>query len=209
LFLKLERFSLFSAMADVTKILNAVQEGEPYSSETLIPHIYSELRRLAVYRLAQEKPGQTLQATALVHEAYLRLLNGEDPRWENRQHFFAAAAEAMRRILVESARRKSRRKHGGDQQRVDIDEIELPMGVTPEEVLAVNEALKELDKADPQAGELVRLRFFAGFSEEEAAEVLGIARRTASRIWAFAKAWLAQTLTEDDTPSPAVESERK
>jgi RNA polymerase sigma factor (TIGR02999 family) len=185
-------------MTDVTRILNAAQEGKTHASETLIPVVYAELRRLAAYRLAQEKPGQTLQATALVHEAYLRLVESKDQRWESRQHFFGAASEAMRRILVEVARRKSRVKHGANQQRVDVDDIELPMRVSPEDVLAVDEALEQLDEADPQAGELVRLRFFAGLTEDEASQILGISRRTAGRIWEFARAWLARAILPDE-----------
>jgi RNA polymerase sigma factor (TIGR02999 family) len=175
---------------DVTQILSRIESGDPAASEQLLPLVYEELRNLASQRIAQEKPGQTLQATALVHEAYVRLVDGAAQRWDNRGHFFAAAAEAMRRILVENARRKGRKKHGGDAQRVELDESDLATTLPDERLLAIDEALDQLAKEDPQAAELVKLRFFAGFSITEAAEILGMSRSNAYAQWAYARAWL-------------------
>jgi len=183
---------------DVTRILQAIDRGEPRASEELLPLVYQELRRLASVRMAQERPGQTLQATALVHEAYLRLLGDEvSPGWENRRHFFAAAAEAMRRILVEKARQRERLKHGGQFDRVDMADVDLAMEEPPENLLQLDEALQELEREDPRKAELVKLRYFAGLSEEEAAEALGISRATASRWWTFARAWLFERVRRD------------
>ena len=185
-------------MPDVTRILQAIDRGEPRASEELLPLVYQELRRLASVRMAQERPGQTLQATALVHEAYLRLLGDEvSPGWENRRHFFAAAAEAMRRILVEKARQRERLKHGGQFDRVDMADVDLAMEEPPENLLQLDEALQELEREDPRKAELVKLRYFAGLSEEEAAEALGISRATASRWWTFARAWLFERVRRD------------
>jgi RNA polymerase sigma factor (TIGR02999 family) len=178
-------------MSEVTQILDAVAGGNRHAAAQLLPLVYAELRRLAAEKLAHESPGHTLQPTALVHEAYLRLVGDADQRqWNNRGHFFGAAAEAMRRILVESARRKSRLKHGGDLQRVDLDEQDVPVRPPPEEILALDQALTRLAAEDAAAAELVHLHFFAGLSIEEAAEALGVSRATAYRHWAYAKAWL-------------------
>src|SRR5262245_58341592 len=184
-------------MDDLTRLLNAVGSGDPDAADQLLPLVYEELRRLAAQKLAREKPGQTLQATALVHEAYLRLV-GADPGqpWHGRGHFFAAAAEAMRRILVENARRKATVKRGGGQQRVSFDEA-LPVAEeSPEHILALDEALAELEHHDSQAARLVKLRYFAGLTHQQAAEVLGVTRRAADRLWALARAWLHQRLQE-------------
>jgi RNA polymerase sigma factor (TIGR02999 family) len=182
---------MLASMSDVTRLLDAVAAGDPHAAADLLPLVYDELRNLAATRLAQEKPGQTLQPTALVHEAYLRLVGeGEGPHWDNRGHFFAAAAEAMRRILVESARRKQRAKHGGSLQRVDLDDQDVPVRPPPEEILALDEALTRLAQEDSEAARVVQLHFFAGLSIEQAAEALGVSRATAYRQWAFARAWL-------------------
>jgi len=186
-------------MSKVTQILAAIGRGEPAATEQLFPLVYDELRKLAAAQLAREKPGQTLQATALVHETYLRLVGGQESEvrgqesgmWEGRSHFFAAAAEAMRRILVEAARRRQSLKRGGNFVRQDIDELDVPLQQPPEEVLAVHEALGKLAAIDGRAAELVKLRYFAGFTMKEAAEILGIAPRTADDVWAYARAWLA------------------
>jgi RNA polymerase sigma factor (TIGR02999 family) len=180
-------------MSEVTRILQALQQGDPEAASQLLPVVYDELRRLAARQLAGEKPGQTLQATALVHEAYLRLVGtGAEPRWDSRRHFFAAAAEAMRRILVENARRKKRRKRGGDLRRVDLEEAEAP--ARSGDLEALDEALNVLAQEDPPKAELVKLRFFAGLSVEEAGRCLGISRATADRWWAYARAWLYEHL---------------
>jgi RNA polymerase sigma factor (TIGR02999 family) len=182
-------------MSDVTQILNAIEQGDPRAAEQLLPLVYEELRKLAAQKLAQEEPGQTLQATALVHEAYLRLVGGEpEARWNGRGHFFAAAAEAMRRILVESARRKGRHKYGGGRQRVALDGLELAVELPVADLLPLDEALTALAERDSQAAQLVRLHCFAGLSIEQAAEVLGLSPRTAYRDWAFARAWLYRAL---------------
>ena len=179
-------------MNDVTRILSAVAHGDPTAAEQLLPLVYDELRRLAAQRLAREKPGQTLQATALVHEAYLRLVGPQDLGWDGRGHFFAAAAEAMRRILVERARRKRRRKHGGGHSRCDsnLDDLAEPDTRDPLEVLAVHEALDQLAEKAPRKAELVKLRYFLGCTMAEAAQVLGIAQSTAAEDWTYSKAWL-------------------
>jgi RNA polymerase sigma factor (TIGR02999 family) len=177
-------------MNDVTRILFAIEQGDPTAAEQLLPLLYQELRRLAAQKLAQEKPGQTLQATALVHEAYLRLVGGEDRHWNGRGHFFAAAAEAMRRILVERARRRKRLKRGGGLNRVDLDGPELSYQSSGEDVLAIDDALQKLAADNPDAANLVRLRYFAGLSVEEAARAAGIPRSTAYAHWAYARACL-------------------
>jgi RNA polymerase sigma factor (TIGR02999 family) len=180
-------------MNDVTRILSAIERGEPRAAEELLPLVYDELRRLASRKLAREKPGQTLQATALVHEAYLRLVGPETDsvqRWENRRHFFTAAAEAMRRILIENARRKGAEKHGGGRTRVDLDEADVAVLSSPDELLDVDEALTLLDQEDPDAARLVKLRLYAGLSVEQAAEVLGISRAGAYQQWTYARARL-------------------
>jgi RNA polymerase sigma factor (TIGR02999 family) len=182
-------------VADVTQILNAIEAGDPHAAAELLPLVYDELRKLAAARLADEKPGQTLQATALVHEAYLRLVGGTQPQeWNGCGHFFAAAAEAMRRILVENARRKRSAKHGGQRARIDLDEV-LVIGDEPRhDLLDLDELLDQLAGADPKAAELVKLRFFAGLTGDQAAEILGIAPRSADLLWAYARAWLFEKL---------------
>jgi RNA polymerase sigma factor (TIGR02999 family) len=177
-------------MSEVTRILSGIDRGDPQAAERLLPLVYDELRKLAARWLAREKPGQTLQATALVHEAYLRLLGAEDPGWNGRGHFFAAAAEAMRRILVESARRKARVKHGGELVRVPDEALDVAAPEVPYELVELDEALTRLAAADPQACELVKLRYFAGLTVKQAAEALGISPRAADFLWAYAKAWL-------------------
>ncbi|HEY3393244.1 MAG TPA: ECF-type sigma factor [Lacipirellulaceae bacterium] len=186
-------------MSDVTHILSAIERGDSRASEQLLPLVYAELRQMAAARLASEKPGQTLQATALVHEAYVRLVDGSSPqRWQSRGHFFAAAAEAMRRILVENARRKRRKKHGGEVHRVELSESDLATTIPDERLLAIDEALDSLAKEDPQAAELVKLRFFAGFSIAEAGEVIGVSRSSAYAQWAYARAWLQNRVDAAD-----------
>lgn len=180
-------------MADVTQILAAIERGDPKAADELLPLVYTELRKLAAARLAAEAPGQTLQATALVHEAYLRLVGDEQP-WNSRGHFFAAAAEAMRRILINRARDKGRVKRGGSHRRVDLDQLTDSTTAPADELLDLDEALDRLAASYPQAAELVKLRFFAGLSLDEAASALGLARRSADRQWAFARAWLADAL---------------
>jgi RNA polymerase sigma factor (TIGR02999 family) len=178
-------------MTDVTRILSAIEHGDPQAAEQLLPLVYDELRQLAAQRLALEKRGQTLQPTALVHEAYLRLVGGADaPAWNSRGHFFAAAAEAMRRILIDSARRKQAERHAGGRKRLDLDQVDVAADAASDELLDLDAALADLERNDPQAGHLVKLRYFAGLSIEEAAEVLGISRANAYRQWTFARAWL-------------------
>ncbi|HEX3316270.1 MAG TPA: ECF-type sigma factor [Gemmataceae bacterium] len=186
-------------MNDVTRILKAIADGSPQAAEELLPLVYDELRRLAAQRLTHEKPGQTLQPTALVHEAYLRLVRVEgERRWDTCGNFFAAAAEAMRRILVESARRKHRLKRGGDRSRIDLEHVEASSTAPSEDLLAIDEALNRLAQEDPRKAELVKLRFFAGLSIEEAAQCLEISRATADRHWAYARAWLYDHLSKSD-----------
>jgi RNA polymerase sigma factor (TIGR02999 family) len=186
-------------VTDVTRILNAIQAGDPHAADQLLPLVYSELRRLAARMLAREKPGQTLDATALVHEAYLRLIgSGSEPHWDSRRHFFAAAAEAIRRILLDRARDKRRLKRGGSWRRLRLDQIELCAAEPPDDLPALNEALEKLTQEDPLCAELVKLRFFAGLTLEDAASALGIARRTADRYWAFARSWLYDALNQED-----------
>jgi RNA polymerase sigma factor (TIGR02999 family) len=189
------------AMTDVTQILLQIEQGDPSAAEQLLPLVYDELRKLAAAKLASERPGQTLQATALVHEAYLRLVGQEEgvPSWDNRGHFFAAAAEAMRRILVEQARRKKSRRRGGDRVRLDLDQNDLPLDFDATEagrILAVHEALTELEAESPRKAQLVKLRFFAGMTLEEAAGVLDVAVPTAKRDWAAARVWLYRRMSD-------------
>jgi RNA polymerase sigma factor (TIGR02999 family) len=186
-------------MNDVTRILTAIDGGNPQAAEQLLPLVYQELRKLATARLAQEKPGQTLQATALVHEAFLRLVGTESqPQWEGRGHFFAAAAEAMRRILVEQARRKMSTRYGGEFKRVDFLDEQPVVAPGDERILALDEALGRLAKVRPQAASLVQLRFFAGLTVDEAAQTIGISSRTARRLWLFAQAWLRREIESID-----------
>jgi RNA polymerase sigma factor (TIGR02999 family) len=191
-------------MNDVTRTLSAIEQGDSRAADQLLPLVYDELRRLAARRLAQERPGQTLQPTALVNEAYLRLVGpAEDRRWDSRGHFFAAAAEAMRRILVENARRKRRLKRGGDRRRIDLDQLRPVADSAPDDLLALDEALTRLAARDPRRAELVKLRFFAGLSMPEAARALGLSLATAERHWTFARTWLYAELSDEGVaPSP-------
>jgi RNA polymerase sigma factor (TIGR02999 family) len=178
-------------MSEVTRILSAIEQGDPHAAGELLPLVYEELRKLAAQKLAQEAPGQTLQATALVHEAYLRLVDVERAQhWNSRGHFFAAAAEAMRRILVDNARRRETMKRGARLERIDLPEVVEPAKDDPTDLVALDEALKKLEALHPQKAQVVKLRFFAGCTLEETAQALGIARATAQRHWAFARAWL-------------------
>ncbi len=181
-------------MNDVTRILNAIEQGDAKAAEQLLPLVYDELRRLAGYKMANEAPGHTLQATALVHEAWLRLVGSKQQSWENRTHFFAAAAEAMRRILVEHARRKQSLKRGGGAGHDELDESALVLTAPPDELLAVHEALDKLATEDPPAAELVKLRYFVGLTMEESASALGMAHRTAERLWTYARVWLRREM---------------
>jgi RNA polymerase sigma factor (TIGR02999 family) len=184
-------------MSEITRILSGIHEGDPHAAEQLLPLVYDELRKLAAEKMAQERPGQTLQPTALVHEAYLKLAGpGLDREWKNRVHFFAAAAEAMRRILVDNARQKRRLKRGGGRERVPLADFDAVAAPSAEDLLALNEALDQLEANDPVKARLVKLRYFVGLTEEEAATVLDISRATASRYWAFARAWLISALEE-------------
>jgi RNA polymerase sigma factor (TIGR02999 family) len=184
-------------MNDITSLLSAIENGDPKAAEGLLPLVYEELRKLAAQRLALEKPGQTLQATALVHEAYLRLVGGDRGQdWNGRAHFFGAAAEAMRRILVESARRKGRVRHGGGRRTISLDRLDLAGDEASQMILDLDEALEKLAVEVPSAAELVKLRYLAGLTAEQAAAALGISVRTAHRDWAYAKAWLFQQLSD-------------
>ena len=185
-------------MSDVTNILNQIESGDPSAAEKLLPLVYDELRKLAAAKLAQEKPGQTLQATALVHDAYLRLIGpGEAQAFDNRGHFFAAAAEAMRRILVDKARRKGRLKHGAELVRQELDDIDIAAPAKPDEILAIDEALNKLESTNEIAAQLVKLRYFAGLTIREAAEALGVSSRKANQIWAYARVWLLAEIGQD------------
>lgn len=195
-------------MTEVTRILNQIQRGEPNAAEQLLPLVYEELRKLAAQKLAQEAPGQTLQATALVHDAYLRLVMpasgscgpADAQHWDGRRHFFAAAAEAMRRILINRARDRGRLKRGGGWRRLHLDHIDLSVAEPPDEFLLLNDALDKLAQEDPACAELVKLRFFAGLTLDEAASTLGVVRRTADRYWAFARSWLYAELRKGEEP---------
>ena|SRR5438034_2424916 len=177
-------------MSDVTQILEAIEQGNARAAEELLPLVYDELRKLAASRIAQEAAGQTLQPTALVHEAWLRLVSNENQRWQNRAHFFAAAAEAMRRILIDNARRKRAQRRGGGQAHVAIQDVEVASAAKDDELLAVHDALAKLAREDKQMAELVKLRFFIGLTNKESAEILGVSEPTIERWWAFARAWL-------------------
>ncbi len=195
---------MLGGMGDVTQILAAVEAGDPTAAAELLPLVYDELRKLAAARMAAEQPGQTLQATALVHEAYLRLVGADaSPHWNSRGHFFAAAAEAMRRILVEQARRKQAVKHGGDHPRVDLDDVEPAVAGPDLDLIALDEALELLARSAPRKAELVKLRFFAGLTIEQAAHVLGISTSTADNDWAYAKSWLRVALDGRPGDRPA------
>lgn len=184
-----KRFTL-PAVNDITVMLRAVEDRDPQGAEKLLPLVYEELRRAATHRMARQPAGHTLQATALVHEAFLRLVGNADHTWENRRHFFAAASEAMRHILVDRARRKAAVRHGGGQVRLQLDEVLIAAEAAGEQVLVMNEALERLAAHDAAAAELVKLRFFAGFTLAQAAELLGVSERTAKRLWSYARAWL-------------------
>jgi RNA polymerase sigma factor (TIGR02999 family) len=185
-------------MIDVTRILSAIEQGDPHAAEQLLPLVYDELRKLAAQKMAQEAPGQTLQATALVHEAYLRLVDVEKAQqWNSRGHFFAAAAEAMRRILIERARSKAREKRGGDWQRVDFEDLDVTTSVSPDQLVALDDALVRLAALDHLAGELVKLRYFVGLPLDQAATALGVSTATVYRHWAYARAWLRSELLAD------------
>jgi RNA polymerase sigma factor (TIGR02999 family) len=185
-------------MTDVTQILSKIEQGDPSAAEQLLPIVYDELRKLAAAKLVHEKPGQTLQATALVHEAYIRLVDQTAPQqWDGRGHFFAAAAESMRRILVERARQKKRLKRGGDHVRADLIEHDLTMDASADEVLAVDEALERLGQEDPLAARLLTLKYYAGLSVDEAANAIGISRANAYRHWTYARAWVRAELLDD------------
>ena len=177
-------------MSDCTRILAAIESGNEKAAEDLLPLVYEELRKLAAHRMAAEPPGQTLQPTALVHEAWLRLVGKDNPKWDSRAHFFGAAAEAMRRILIDNARRKRARRHGGGHQRIDIQQVEVAAAGKDEELMAINEALEKFAALDPPKAKLVKLRYFVGLTLEQAADILGISAPTAKRWWAFARAWL-------------------
>ena len=188
---------IITVMTEVTRILEQIQQGDPNAADQLLPLVYDELRKLAAQKMAQEAPGQTLQATALVHEAYVRLVNVEKVQhWDSRGHFFAAAAEAMRRILVESARRKSSRKRGGDLARADLDHEQIVAPEIQEDVVALDQALTKLAEVDKAAADLVQLRYFAGLTLPETATILGVSPRTAGRLWSYARAWLRQEMEE-------------
>ncbi len=186
------------AMSDVTRILNAIERGEAKATDELLPLVYEELRVLAAQKLSHEAPGQTLQATALVHEAYLRLVGDEPQGWENRGHFFAAAAEAMRRILVDRARRRKSQKHGGGHQRVELENLDAVTEDLPEYLVQLDDALMKLAQQDPEVAELVRLRYFGGLTLEQVAEIKGISRRTAGRYWNYARLWLYREVTAEE-----------
>ncbi len=182
-------------MSEVTRILEAIEQGDQHASADLLPLVYDELRLLAAQKLARERPGQTLQATALVHEAWLRLIGPVESPWDGRGHFFSAAAEAMRRILIENARRKKRLRHGGELQRVELDEVEAVCGLPSDELLEVNEALGRLEQLDPSGAQIVKLRFFAGLTHPQIAEALGVSLSTVERSWSFSRAWLFQQIS--------------
>ena len=187
-------------MSEVTRILDSMAQGDPRAAEELLPLVYDELRKLAAHKMAAEAPGQTLQATALVHEAWLRIAGSNAQAWEGRRHFFAAAAEAMRRILVEAARRKKRLKHGGNVARVEIDAVDLPAPMPDDELLALDEALTRFAGVNPRGAELVKLCFFVGLTQEQAAKELGLSLSTAERLWAYARAWLFRALRQGLPP---------
>ena len=189
-------------MSEATRILEAIQQGNPKAAEELLPLVYDELRRLAAHKMAGEKPGHTLQPTALVHEAWLRLVGDRTFEFKNRAHFFAAAGEAMRRILVESARRKLRLKHGGQLERVDLAAVELPLPLPNDELLALDEALDRLADVDSSSAEMVKLCFFVGLTQEQAAQELGVSVATAERRWSFARAWLFREMRRTRAATP-------
>lgn len=185
-------------MSDVTRILNAIEQGDARAADELLPLVYQELRRLAAQKMSRELPGQTLQATALVHEAYLRLVGSENQNWAGRTHFFCAAAEAMRRILIENARRKKRLKHGGSRKRVTLDDAEFAVEAPSDDLIALDEALAKLASIDKIKADLVKLRYFAGLTIDQAAELVGISQTTVKRHWRYARAWLYREITNSE-----------
>ena len=187
-------------MPEITRILQSLESGDAKAADELLPLVYDELRRLAAHKMSLQPPGQTLQATALVHEAYLRLLGNEDKRWESRRHFFSAAAEAMRHILIDRARRRLRVRHGEKVERVPLDEIEIAAPAKDEIVLQLDEALEKLAQISPEQAEIVKLRFFAGFTEPEIAEILNLSERSVQRQWSYAKAWLFERIEAEKSP---------
>jgi RNA polymerase sigma factor (TIGR02999 family) len=189
-------------MSDVTRILDAIERGDARATDELLPLVYEELRLLAAQKLSQERPGQTLQATALVHEAYIRLVEGTEQNWSSKGHFFKAAAEAMRRILVENARRKKSRKRGGDGHRVELSEVNLAVEGSSDDLLALDEALERLSTTEPSVADLVKLRYFAGLTIDQVAEIQGISRRSAVDHWAYARSWLAREIAKGDGATP-------
>ena len=188
-------------MSEVTQVLERVEQGDANGSAELLPLVYGELRRLAAHKMSLQPPGQTLQATALVHEAYLRLLGGEPKRWESRRHFFSAAAEAMRHILIDRARRRLRVRHGAMAERVNLDEVEIAAPAKDEILLQLNDALEDLQRLSTEQAEIVKLRFFAGFSEPEIADILNLSERSVQRQWSYAKAWLFDRIGKTNSPS--------
>jgi RNA polymerase sigma factor (TIGR02999 family) len=193
-------------MSEVTRILSAIEQGDPHAAELLLPLVYDELRKLAAEKMVQERPGQTLQQTALVHEAYLRLVDTENVQhWNSRGHFFSAAAEAMRRILIDKARRKHRPKHGGDRARIDLDAVDIAVPEIGDDLLNLDDALTQLAAADSQAVQLVKLRYFAGLTINQAADVLGISPRAADFLWAYARAWLLKKIQGLGSSNPAAD----
>jgi RNA polymerase sigma factor (TIGR02999 family) len=201
----LDSFFQATPITSISRILSQIQSGDPSAAEQLLPLVYEELRKLAGARLAQEKPGQTLEATALVHEAYLRLVGDEPTPWDSRGHFFAAAAEAMRRILIDRARQKRRPKHGGQRRRVNLDEVSASTEQPADDLLALDEALEALTAVAPRKGELVKLRFYAGLTIPEAAAALGISEATAQRDWTYARTWLYCRLADDPPSEPSTQ----
>jgi RNA polymerase sigma factor (TIGR02999 family) len=185
-------------MSDIDRILASLESGDAKSAEELLPLVYTELRKLAAHKMASEPPGQTLQPTALVHEAWLRIAGPERQKWQNRAHFFAAAAEAMRRILIDNARRKRAQRHGGGQHRVELEQIEIASTAKDDQLLAVHDALEKLEAEEKQMAELVKLRFFVGLTNKEAADILGVSEPTVERWWAFARAWLYREIQSED-----------
>jgi RNA polymerase sigma factor (TIGR02999 family) len=183
-------------MADVTRILNSIEQGDAKAAGELLPLVYEELRLFAAQKMAQEKPGQTLQATALVHEAYIRLVGDEIQKWDSRGHFFAAASEAMRRILVDKARRKQSKRHGGNHKKVDLNDVFLAIEDPKDDILAIDEALDKLSNEDPKLAEVIKLRYFGGLTLDQIASIMGIGRRTVDRYWALGRAWLYQEITQ-------------
>ena len=181
-------------MSDLTQVLSAIDQGEAHAADQLLPLVYDELRKLAAHKLSLLPPGQTLQATALVHEAWLKLIGGEKAQWQSRRHFFAAAAETMRHILIDRARRRLRLRHGANAERVDFDQIEIPAPAKDEVLLQLSDALDELQATSPERAEIVKLRFFAGFSEAEIADLLKVSERSVQRHWSYAKAWLFERI---------------